>query len=109
MCIIALGENSKIHDQTLTKLFFLPQILTQNKKEQGAARKKVELQPLRKCFETFSSFSVVSLLHNWNGTTLLSPQLWPRIYQLPSKISYDFWDLSKSGKLRKVLPVALEN
>ena len=40
MCIIALGENSKIHDQTLTKLFFLPQILTQNKKEQGAARKK---------------------------------------------------------------------
>ena len=109
MCIIALGENSKIHDQTLTKLFLLPQILTQNKKEQGAARKKSRATTPKKMLWDFSSFSVVSLLHNWNGTTLLSPQLWSRIYQLPSKISYDFWDLWKWGKLRKVLPVALEN
>ena len=39
-CILVLRKNSKIHDQTTTKMFFLIQNIDRKLKKQAKARKK---------------------------------------------------------------------
>ena len=103
-CILVLRKNSKTHDQTTTKLFFLIQNVDRKlKKNRLKLEKRYSYNSLENTFIFYRRFSSAQVKRNCLIITTNS------MYELLNKMPNDLKDLWKWVQLRNIFAIALKN